>query len=113
MIAPSETDVISGDTETGIPTVILQAQATGMPVISTKHADIPESVIHNKSGLLVEESDVKGLSESIIDLIKRDNLWGEMGFYGRKLVLKRHDINIVNKRLEYLYDRAIKMNNMV
>ncbi|SVD85502.1 uncharacterized protein METZ01_LOCUS438356, partial [marine metagenome] len=32
LIAPSQTDVITGDTETGIPTVILQAHATGMPV---------------------------------------------------------------------------------
>ena len=39
------------DCEGGAPIILLDAQATGMPVISTTHCDIPSEVIHNKTGL--------------------------------------------------------------
>jgi len=107
LVAPSQTDDTSGDTETGVPTVILQSQATGMPIISTYHADIPELVNNNKSGLLVKEGDVDALYKAIMKMIDKNAYWGEMGINGRKNVIKKHDISIVSERLEYLYDIAI------
>ena len=49
----------------GAPAVILEAQATGLPVIATRHADIPMEVLHEKTGLLTEERDVPALSACI------------------------------------------------
>jgi colanic acid/amylovoran biosynthesis glycosyltransferase len=45
--------------------VLLDAQATGMPVISTTHCDIPSEVIDGETGLLAPERDVGGLAEHI------------------------------------------------
>ena len=49
------------DCEGGAPLVLLNAQATGMPVITTTHCDIPDEVIHNETGLLTAERDIEGL----------------------------------------------------
>ena len=53
------------DCEGGAPIILLDAQATGMPVISTTHCDIPSEVIHAKTGLLSPEKDVESLAKSI------------------------------------------------
>jgi colanic acid/amylovoran biosynthesis glycosyltransferase len=53
------------DCEGGAPVVLLDAQATGMPVIATTHCDIPSTVIQNETGLLTPEKDVRGLANSI------------------------------------------------
>lgn len=53
------------DCEGGAPIVLLDAQATGMPVISTRHCDIPEEVTDGRTGILVDEGDLRGLSDAI------------------------------------------------
>jgi len=53
------------DCEGGAPIVLLDAQATGMPVISTTHCDIPEEVVHNKTGLLCPEKNIIALAEAM------------------------------------------------
>ncbi|MBW2642660.1 MAG: glycosyltransferase family 4 protein [Deltaproteobacteria bacterium] len=53
------------DSEGGAPVVLLDAQATGMPVLSTTHCDIPDEVLDGKTGILVEENDVEGLADAI------------------------------------------------
>lgn len=53
------------DCEGGAPVILLNAQAVGMPVISTVHCDIPDEVVHQKTGLMSEEKDIDGLKNSI------------------------------------------------
>ncbi|GAB4486988.1 MAG: hypothetical protein OHK006_15510 [Thermodesulfovibrionales bacterium] len=53
------------DSEGGAPVVLLDAQATGMPVIATTHCDIPDEVVHGETGLLTPEKDVAALARSI------------------------------------------------
>jgi colanic acid/amylovoran biosynthesis glycosyltransferase len=61
-----------GDSEGGAPIVLLDAQATGMPVLSTVHCDIPDEVIHGVTGILVQEDDDEGLAEAIGKFYKMD-----------------------------------------
>ena len=49
----------------GIPNVILEALATGLPCVSTTVAGVPEAVIHEKNGLLVPPTDHEALAEAI------------------------------------------------
>ncbi|RLC21968.1 MAG: hypothetical protein DRI57_01095 [Deltaproteobacteria bacterium] len=58
------------DCEGGAPVVLLDAQATGMPVISTTHCDIPDEVTHGDTGLLSPEKDVGALADSISSFYK-------------------------------------------
>lgn len=53
------------DCEGGAPVVLLDAQATGMPVISSTHCDIPDEVIDGRTGLLTPERNCEALAESI------------------------------------------------
>lgn len=81
-----------GDQE-GTPTVLLEAQAVGLPVISTFHSGIPEIVKNGFSGFLVEERDFKGIADKIELLLNNHEELERMGKEGRKLVKKSFDIN--------------------
>jgi glycosyltransferase involved in cell wall biosynthesis len=54
-----------GDME-GTPVAILEAGAAGLPVVSTRHAGIPEIVSEGETGLLVAERDVSGMARAIL-----------------------------------------------
>jgi len=97
-----------GDSEGGAPTTILEAQAMGMPVVSSFHADIPNVVVPGKSALLSEEKDWKGLSGNIINLLENQGEWEEMGSAGRSFVEERHDIKKEVTTLEGKYLSLIK-----
>lgn len=59
--------------EGGAPVVLLDAQATGMPVISTTHCDIPDVVVHGRTGLLTPEKDAESLAQSIRHFYRMEN----------------------------------------
>ena len=92
-----------GDSEGGAPTVILEAQATGMPVVTTTHADIPNVVVPGKSALLSAERDVSGLAEHLSYLLKHQDVWEEMGRAGRQFIEQHHDLDKEIDRLEDQY----------
>jgi colanic acid/amylovoran biosynthesis glycosyltransferase len=62
-------DPETGDEE-GMPVAILEAMAHGLPVISTRHAGIPEAVLEEQTGLLVHEGDTESMAEHIVKLAK-------------------------------------------
>lgn len=105
LLLPSKT-ARSGDKE-GIPNVLMEAMATGMPVLSTFHAGIPELVEHGKSGYLVPEGDLASLTEGLLYLIERQNLWQYFGKNGREKVEKDFNIYIQTEKLERIYGRLI------
>ncbi len=98
MVAPSVTSR-SGDQE-GIPVVLMEAMATGLPIVSTVHTGIPELVEDGVSGFLVSERNVKALADKIMYLINNPQKWSSLGLAGRQEVEKYYDINSLNKQLE-------------
>jgi len=93
----------NGDSE-GTPVAILEAQAAGLPVISTFHAGIPDVVINEETGLLVEENDVEGMANNMIRILKEENLAQKLGNAGRERVkgnfaMERH-LSILEKEIE-------------
>jgi colanic acid/amylovoran biosynthesis glycosyltransferase len=74
------------DCEGGAPIVLLDAQATGMPVLSTFHCDIPEEVLDGETGILVQENAVEELAASIRHFYEMDEI--EYHEYGRRA--RRH-----------------------
>ena len=77
----------NGDSE-GTPVAILEAQAAGLPVISTYHAGIPDVVINNETGLLVEEQDINGMANNMIRILSEKGLAEKLGLAGRKRILE-------------------------
>ena len=92
----------NGDME-GTPTVLLEAQASGLPVISTSHADIPEVVRDTKTGFLVPERDIAALSERVDHLMHHPDLWPQIGAQGRKHIETHYNIRTESARLEETY----------
>lgn len=98
-----------GDME-GIPVVLMEAQACGIPVVSTLHSGIPEVVLNGESGFLVPERDVDALTERLQYLIEHPELWPEMGRCGRKFVEGKYDIKMLNSKLVRIYDALLTDN---
>jgi colanic acid/amylovoran biosynthesis glycosyltransferase len=93
-----------GDTEGGAPVSILEAQASGLPVISSYHADIPETVIDGKSALLAPEKDVDTLTRHLNYLIEQPEQWEKFGLAGRKHIEENYSLKTQVKKLENIYD---------
>jgi len=106
LVAPSVT-AASGDSE-GLPIVVCEAQAMGLPVIGTHHAGIPEIVQDRKSGYLVQERSVGQLILSILSLLGQFSLRREMGFAARVNVCLNFNLKVQTARLEELYLTAIR-----
>ena len=92
----------SGDKE-GTPTVLLEAQSSGLPVVSTRHAGIPEIVADGESGLLVPERDVDALQSALETLLSSPNRWAPMGHAGSERIERKHSIKAVSSNLVQLY----------
>jgi colanic acid/amylovoran biosynthesis glycosyltransferase len=94
-----------GDQE-GTPVALMEAQAVGLPVVSTRHGGIPEVVLHEKTGLLVPERDVDALVGAIEFLIQHDDQRDEFGRAGATHIREHYDLERVNNDLVELYTRA-------
>jgi colanic acid/amylovoran biosynthesis glycosyltransferase len=105
-VQPSVT-ASDGDSEGGAPTVILEAQAHGMPVIATTHADIPNVVVPGGSALLCPERDAGSLAQNILSALNAQEEWAEMGSEGRRFVESYHDIELEVVALEKKYARLL------
>ncbi len=100
-LAPSVT-ARDGDIE-GIPVSIMEAMASGLPVLSTRHSAIPDLVEDNVSGFLVEEHDVPALADRLTTLAVDPALRARMGSAGRRTVSREFEIGALNARLESHY----------
>jgi colanic acid/amylovoran biosynthesis glycosyltransferase len=90
LVAPS---VYAKDGERdGIPTVLLEAMVSGVPVISTTVSGVPELVVHGENGLLVPERDERGLADAIEELLQNPGLRERLRAKGREVVLEDFDI---------------------
>lgn len=67
-----------GDSE-GTPVGILEAGASGLPVVATRHAGIPNVIIDGETGLLVDEGNVAGMAKRMLRLAREPELAGRLG----------------------------------
>jgi colanic acid/amylovoran biosynthesis glycosyltransferase len=98
LLAPSRTDA-TGDQE-GIPVTLMEAMASGLPVVSTRHSGIPELVEHGISGWLAEENDIEGLVEGLVRLEREPALALRFGRAARDRIADEFNIVRLNARLE-------------
>ena len=105
-VLASCTDPETGESE-GSPTVLLEAQARGLPVVSTLHADIPYIVKDGQTGILVPEADSKALSKAIDHCLRDPGRWKTLSPSARAFVKDRHDMYRVGTRLEQIYEQCL------
>ncbi len=90
-IQHSITDPLTGDAE-GLPIIILEASAAGLPIVATRHEGIPEEVEHGITGFLVEEFDVDKMAEFMVLLAADPQLRKKMGLAARRKILREFDL---------------------
>lgn len=106
VLAPSVT-ACDGDTEGGAPVSVIEAQAIGIPVIGSTHCDIPEIVLHEKTGLLSPEKDVLSLANNLITLIGNEHLQKSFGIAAIDHIRNQHDIKKQVTKLTDVYREII------
>jgi colanic acid/amylovoran biosynthesis glycosyltransferase len=98
----------SGDME-GTPVAILEAASSGLPVVSTFHAGIPDVIIHEKTGLLCNEHDVAEMASYMIRLLNDPELAKKMGSASKENIKKNFTLN---KHLNTLGEVVEKISKM-
>ena len=96
----------NGDQE-GQGVVLQEAQASGLPVIVSKHGGLPESILPGKSGLLVPERDTEAIASQLRFLLENPDMWKKMGEEGRDFVEKNFSSVKINQKWDALYSGLI------
>ena len=91
---------INGDCE-GTPATVLEAGASGLPVVATRHAGIAEVIIDGQTGFLVEEGDLDGMADRMLRLAREPELAAQMGRKGRAHVVASYT---TDQRIGILWD---------
>lgn len=97
----------NGDQE-GIPNVLMEAMASGRPVISTYHSGIPELVEHKETGYLVPERSPAKMGRMINRVLDSREEWPEVVARARAKVERNHNVDKQRAKLEELYLRVMK-----
>jgi colanic acid/amylovoran biosynthesis glycosyltransferase len=97
LLAPSVT-AANGDQE-GIPVSLMEAMASGVPVISSHHSGIPELVRNGETGLLAAEGDVDGLAACVQRLVDEPGLALQLARNARAWVEASYDVAKLNLQL--------------
>jgi len=100
-----------GDSE-GTPVAVLEASASGIPVVSTRHAGIPDVVIDGETGLLVDELDVDGMARAMIRLAQDPELAAGMGQAGRERIEEHFSMEQRIANLWHIIESAIENRNI-
>jgi glycosyltransferase involved in cell wall biosynthesis len=89
-----------------LPTVIVEAMASGLPVVSTRLAAIPEMVEHEVTGLLVGEKQPSQLAEAIAKILSDPELASRFGREGKLLAARKFAVEPAAAKLRSLLEQA-------
>ena len=107
VITPTQTQ--DGDRD-GIPNVLVEAMACGLPVVTTTAGGITELVEHDGNGLLCDPEDVDAIARSVEAVITDPELRRRLGAAGRRTVESDYDVNSAAARLETIYSSGARTN---
>ena len=86
---------------------LLEASASGLPVVSTRIPGPVDFVLDGETGILVPPNDPEALAQALGRLVRDPGLRGRMGAAGRQRVLERFTLNEVNRRTIAIYEELI------
>lgn len=96
----------NGDQE-GIPNVLKEAMAIGVPVVSTWHSGIPELIEHGVSGLLAPERDAEALAALLDQLLDHPEQWPVLQDAARRKIEEEYDSERLNDALVSKYSALV------
>jgi glycosyltransferase involved in cell wall biosynthesis len=104
VVSPSHT--APDDALESLLVVNVEAQASGRPVVTTRHGAIPEFVSEGRSALLVDEGDADALAEAMVSVLSDDALARCLGRHGPEVVAHL-DIRETAAKMDALYDEVL------
>lgn len=96
----------TGDAE-GTPVAILEASAAGLPIISTRHAGIPDVVVNGETGLLCDERDVGTMARNMASVAQDPDLADNLGRRGAERIRRYYSLEQNIDRLSRVLRGAI------
>ena len=102
VLALPSVEARSGDAE-GLGMVLLEAAASGVPVVASRHGGIPEVVQDGETGRLCAERDIDGLAAALTELLRDDRLRARMGDAARDRAERHFDLRRQSQALEAIY----------
>jgi len=91
----------------GLPLTVIEAMASGLPVVATQVGGLAELVQDGVNGLLVPPEDPSALADAIETLVRAPELCARMGRAGREIAVSRFDLSVAVRRHEELYLRLL------
>jgi glycosyltransferase involved in cell wall biosynthesis len=91
----------------GIPVALMEAMASGRPVVASRLSGIPELVEHGVSGLLAEPRDARGLADAIGQILADPDLGERYGWAGRAMIEQEFDLEGTAARLAKRFRRSV------
>ena len=87
----------------GLPTVLLESSAMGLPAVATNVNGIPDIIIHNETGFLVDKSNLESFEKYAETLIENEDLAKKMGRKAREHMKATFSWGIIAKKYEKTY----------
>ena len=104
-------EAANGDCE-GTPVGILEAGASGLPVVSTRHAGIADVIVEGETGFLVDEGDVDGMAKHMLQLAREPALALSLGRAARQRVQRHFSEQRSDRRLWEIIESCIAPGRM-
>lgn len=90
------------------PFAILEAQSTALPVISTGVGGIPEFLVDNDNGFVIEPRDPEQLTQKVLALLQDPQRAAKMGKRGRELIKQKLDWRLITNQVIELYHKLLE-----
>lgn len=105
-LAAADVVVNPSDIE-GLPLVVLEAMALGRPVVATAVGGVPDVIVSEKTGVLVEPSDPEALARALASMLDDPVGAAEMGSRAQEVIGLNHDLERMVRATEDLYDDVL------
>ena len=92
----------------GLPNVLIEAQAMGVPVISTDAGGARETFVDKLSGRLVTSSDIDAIAGAVLEVLNEDKYGESASKHGQEFVFSRYSIEVMHKQLHHILFEDLK-----
>ena len=95
----------------GMPMGVLEAMASGVPVVATTVGGIPEQIEDGKTGFLVRPGDCEALADRITTIFNSRERAAAMGMEARQRAREYFDLGVVSRKVAALYREQLDLKN--